>query len=58
MPDRPDFSPEELSALFGIRDSLQDAMKLPRNTRQHLSITLAEREHELTLSALDKLLGD
>jgi hypothetical protein len=55
---RPDFSPEELEALFGVRDALLHGLSLPRKPGMALSLTFPEESGTRLLSALSKLLED
>ena len=58
MTDRPDFSPEELQALFGVRDALLTGYMLERKPAMALSLTFDEERGQYLLSALSKLLED
>jgi hypothetical protein len=57
-PARPDFNPEELTALFYFRDGLLHGLMLPRIPGTVLTISTGQPAAELLLSALSKLLED
>ena len=50
MTDRPDFSPEELQALFGLRDGLLHGLMLPRIPGTVLTLTSPTPAAERLLS--------
>jgi hypothetical protein len=56
MSDRPDFSPAELEALFGIHDALLHGLSLPRKPCMALHLDFPEATGQHLLSALAKLL--
>jgi hypothetical protein len=58
MPDLPDFSPEELAALFDSRDALLHGLSLPHKPGHHLTLTFSPERGQHLLSALQKLLED
>ena len=58
MTDRPDFNPEELQALFNVRDGLLHGLSLPRIPGTVLTLTTPTTAAEQLLSALQKLLED
>jgi hypothetical protein len=58
VPDRPDFNPLELEALFATRDSLLHGLSLPRKPGMALTLTFREESGTHLLNALQKLLED